>query len=97
MAITVPRFPEPKMSSTSYRAQAEDRSGSYGTIYASPTDSEFSEAYSDADDIRYARSYIFATGLKVKLTRRRRWDERRVGEWLRSINAGQYVDNFRGI
>ena len=24
------------------------------------------------------------------------WDERRVGEWLRSINCGQYADVFKG-
>ncbi|KAL9083296.1 MAG: hypothetical protein Q9159_005859 [Coniocarpon cinnabarinum] len=63
------------MSSSNYRSQ-DERGPSYGTIYASPTDSEFSENYSDSDDVR-------------------RWDERRVGDWLRSINASQYVDLFR--
>ncbi|KAI9720508.1 MAG: ATP binding [Chrysothrix sp. TS-e1954] len=53
------------------------QSSSYGTNYASPTDSEFSDAYSSSNETV------------------RGWDERRVADWLRSINAEKYIDLFK--
>ena len=51
-------------------------------MFASPTESDFSESSTAPDSVR-------------------NWDEKRVGEWLRSINCHQYealfkANNFNG-
>jgi mitogen-activated protein kinase kinase kinase len=48
-------------------------------VFTSPTESEFSESYKDGA----ARESVAD------------WDEARVGDWLRSIGCGSYVDLFR--
>ncbi|KAH0537377.1 hypothetical protein FGG08_005819 [Glutinoglossum americanum] len=48
-------------------------------IVASPTDSEFSEIYDASDASEHIRS----------------WDEKQVGDWLRSINCAQYEQLFK--
>lgn len=60
---------------SSYRQQAA-ANNSYGTDFASPTDSEFSVGYDEPDYVR-------------------NWDTQRVSEWLRGINAAQYIDLFK--
>ena len=49
-------------------------------LFTSPTESEFSDSYKES------------TGGKDSV---QEWDELRVGEWLRSINCGQYAELFR--
>lgn len=44
--------------------------------FASPTESEFSEAYDGPDSVRS-------------------WDEKKVGDWLRTINCSQYEHAFK--
>lgn len=48
-------------------------------VFTSPTESEFSESYKDS-------------AMRDSVAE---WDESRVGDWLRSIGCGQYVDLFR--
>ena len=121
--------------------------------FASPTESEFSEAYDGTDAVRYdepvslcesplslrqkekimrmsmesphqfvdalssqypallgyldkyyAEKYSDSSSQPVEMVAFtiesnidcRNWDERRVGEWLRSISCGQYADAFKG-
>lgn len=54
-------------------------------VFTSPTESEFSESYKDP-------SSTSSTALRESV---QAWDEARVGDWLRSINCGQYVELFR--
>ncbi|KAI9750575.1 MAG: TFIIH complex serine/threonine-protein kinase subunit kin28 [Chaenotheca gracillima] len=81
-------YPQPQgMNSTStqapsslhalqnHRTQQPAASNNH-TNFASPTESEFSEALDAPDSVKS-------------------WDERRVAEWLRSINCGQYEAVFR--
>ncbi|CAI6265008.1 unnamed protein product [Periconia digitata] len=62
-------------SAQSYRTHGSS-SRTETSLYASPTESEFSEAYDAPDAIR-------------------RWDEEKVGEWLKRINCGQYAELFK--
>ncbi|PVH99255.1 protein kinase byr2 [Periconia macrospinosa] len=62
-------------SAQSYRTHGS-ASRTETSLYASPTESEFSEAYDAPDAIR-------------------RWDEEKVGEWLKRINCAQYVELFK--
>lgn len=70
-------------SSHSYRVAAPTANGINGghtaNVFTSPTESEFSEAYHD-------------TTIKDSVAD---WDEARVGDWLRTINCGQYIELFR--
>ena len=68
-------------------------STSAGT-YSSPTESEFSEKYDSTDSARYVL-VTAPIGISETLTDYRSWDEKQVGEWLRSIRCGQYEALFR--
>ena len=68
--------------------------------FASPTESEFSEAFDRPDSVRYEIQIDLQNPslrmIEVMLTNfHSNWDEKRVGEWLRSINCAQYEQLFR--
>ena len=70
-------YPAPIHSNTMTAGHYRVPAATAVNVFTSPTESEFSESYRDAQD-----SVVD-------------WDETRVGDWLRSINCGQYVDLFR--
>jgi mitogen-activated protein kinase kinase kinase len=62
--------------------------------FASPTESEFSVApYEEHDSVRWVEVDLLVVH---DADNHRNWGEKRVGEWLRSINCAQYVETFKG-
>lgn len=61
-------------------------------VFASPTESEFSESYDTSDAVRYGST---TKSIDARLTMFRSWDEIKVGDWLKSINCAQYVELFQ--
>lgn len=66
----------------SYRQQAVKSAAAaqHAASYASPTESNFSARSGRSDTVDDVTN----------------WDERRVGDWLKSIGAERYVTLFRG-
>ena len=80
--------------------KASTAQNSQNAAFLSPTESEFSEPGDGQDPIRYA-IYPKETGRGSKepvliMTHGSSWDEKRVGEWLRTINCAQYEQLFKG-
>jgi mitogen-activated protein kinase kinase kinase len=105
MLATKSPYPTPSLGGSSSQASAQYNStiSSYRnhasnartdhTMFASPTESEFSEIYDAPDAVRYVPS---PPSLRVLLTDLcRHWDEDKVADWLKRINCSQYVELFK--
>jgi mitogen-activated protein kinase kinase kinase len=62
-------------------------------MFASPTESEFSEIYDAPDAVRYVPTPSLLHVLLADV--RRHWDEDKVADWLKRINCSQYVELFK--
>lgn len=106
MLATKSPYPTPSLGGSSSQAAAQYNSSVSGyrnhgsssradaTMFASPTESEFSELYDAPDAVRYALNVL--SPLEVHSTNMyRHWDEDRVGDWLKRINCAQYVELFK--
>ena len=80
--------------------KASTAQNSQNAAFLSPTESEFSEPGDGQDPIRYAISleetWRGSEEPVLIVTPCRSWDEKRVGEWLRTINCAQYEQLFKG-
>ena len=97
-------YPTPSLGGSSSQASAQYNSSisSYRnhtsnaradqSMFASPTESEFSEIYDAPDAVRYVKPRPAPT---FTANTRRHWDEDRVADWLKRINCSQYVDLFK--
>lgn len=77
----------------SYRNHASNTRADH-SVFASPTESEFSEIYDAPDAIRYAWPCSGST-LDYRTNFCRHWDEDKVADWLKRISCAQYVDLFK--
>ncbi|KAF1951122.1 MAP kinase-like protein [Byssothecium circinans] len=104
MLASKPAYVPPSLGSSSSQTSAQYNSSaqSYRThgsssrpdtsLIASPTESEFSEAYDAPDAIRYGKIRQQACQSANVC---RHWDENKVGDWLKRINCAQYVELFK--
>lgn len=79
-------------SVSSYRTHASSTRSDH-TMFASPTESEFSEVYDAPDAVRYVDTTIYC--MRHLLMAHRHWDEDKVSDWLKRINCPQYVELFK--
>ena len=84
--------PVPYSATTSSYRNQPSASRAEHSVYASPTESEFSEVYDAPDAVRCGHSPSVP---EDKANTARHWDEEKVGDWLKRINCAQYVDMFR--
>jgi len=75
------------MSKSSYAAPHSLTSHRQHAVAASH---KYSTAFSSPTDSEFSVGYEDPDSV-------RNWDEDRVVEWLKSINAGHYADRFRGM
>jgi mitogen-activated protein kinase kinase kinase len=78
-------------SISNYRSHASNARADH-SMFASPTESEFSEIYDAPDAVRYASLEVLYSDCA---NMGRHWDEDKVSEWLKRINCSQYVDLFK--
>lgn len=72
-------------------------STAHNNSFASPTESEFSEVFEGPDSVKYVLRQASTLSHMHTDNRFRSWDEKRVVDWLKSINCGQYSDTFKGM
>lgn len=95
MLASKPSFPSAMGSATYQNTSPAFRNNNNGA-YGSPTESEFSDSSRMSDTVKYVQIHSQLASSQSLICVCRNWDEHRVGEWLLSINCGQYVDIFKG-
>ncbi len=105
MLASKPTYPPPALPASSAQPTAQYNASvssyrNHGvasradhSLFASPTESEFSE-YDAPDAIRYTTT---ASAQNDAANRLRHWDEEKVGDWLKRINCAQYVELFKSM